>query len=180
MTDWLVLARPRQWTKNLLLYVPFLFTVGEVWGIGDGGEGLRLFARVTFGVVVFSLLSSAGYLFNDARDVAADRLHPRKRQRPIAAGRITVNQAHQAATALAVAGLVGAVALGSTFALIATAYVGGTALYSVALRRLPIVDVTVVATLFVIRVLAGAAAIEVPASSWTSPARLRARSLSRA
>lgn len=166
MRDWIALARPRQWTKNLLLYVPFLFTVGEVWGVGDDGEGLLLLGRVTLGVVMFSLLSSAGYLFNDARDAATDRMHPKKRLRPIAAGRIAVGHAQQVAMAFAVSGLAVAVALGSAFALAAAAYVCGTVLYSVALRRLQIVDVMAVAVLFVVRVVAGAAAIEVPASSW--------------
>lgn len=166
MRDWIALARPRQWTKNLLLYAPFLFTAGDTWGVGDDGEGARLVARVTLGVVAFCLLSSAGYLLNDARDAAVDRLHPKKRLRPIAAGRIDAAVAQRVAPVLALAGLAIASLLGIAFLVAAAVYLVGTAAYSLALRHLPIVDVLAVAGFFVLRVLAGAAAIDQPASPW--------------
>jgi len=164
--DWIALARPRQWTKNLLLYAAFLFTVGEAWGPGDDGHGLRLFQQATLAFVAFSLLSSAGYLLNDARDAATDRLHPRKRHRPIAAGRIAPQRALAGAAVLAALGLLIGAALGGPFVATAAAYAMGTSAYTFALKRLAVIDVTAVALLFVLRVLAGAMAIEVSASAW--------------
>ena len=166
MRDWIALARPRQWTKNLLLYAPFLFTAGDAWGIGDDGEVASLAARVTLGVVAFCLLSSAGYLLNDARDATVDRLHPKKRLRPIAAGRIDARIAQRVAPAIAFIGLAMASVLGVTFLLTAVVYLLGTVFYSRALRHLPVIDALTVAAFFVLRVLAGAAAIDEPASPW--------------
>ena len=74
--------RPKQWTKNLLLFAGVLFSQQ----LGDP----QLVLRAAAGFVAFSLLSGAVYLFNDLRDVEADRLHPTKRQRPIASGRLPV------------------------------------------------------------------------------------------
>ena len=165
--DWVRLARVRQWSKNLLLYAAFLFTAGEAWDVGGGNtEGVTLFLRATLGFVAFCLLSSAGYLLNDARDAALDREHPRKRDRPIAAGRVTPTAARQAAAGLVVAGLALSAPLGPWFVAAAAGYVASTVVYSVAMKRVPVVDAVSVAGLFALRALAGALAIEVEASPW--------------
>lgn len=167
MGDWVALARPRQWTKNLLLYAAFLFTAGDAWDLGDDmGEAGELFLRASLGFVAFCLLSSAGYLLNDSRDAGRDRAHPRKRERPIAAGRISSRSAYRVALALALGGLVAGAPLGVEFALVAFAYLAGTSGYTLWLKRLPMVDVAVVAGLFALRAVAGALAIEVDASPW--------------
>lgn len=164
--DWVALARPRQWPKNLLLYAAFLFTAGEAWGIGDDGAGVRLFLRATFAFAAFCLFSSAGYLLNDARDALLDREHPRKRARPVASGRISAQRASRAGAALAAVGLVVALPLGVPFAGAAAAYLAGAVWYTLLLKRIPFLDVSAVAGLFVLRVLAGALAIDVDASPW--------------
>jgi len=164
--DWIALARPRQWTKNLLLYAAYLFTVGDEWGIGDDGQTVTFFLRASLGFVAFCLLSSAGYLLNDARDAVRDRAHPRKRQRPVAAGRITAVAAMRGSVALAVAGLACGALLGLGFAFAALAYLAGAVLYTYWLKSVPVVDITLVATLFAIRAIAGAIAIGVEASPW--------------
>src|SRR5947209_439857 len=82
--------RPKQWTKNLLLFAGVLFTLDRQHTPGE-------FQQVALGFVVFSLLSSVVYLINDVVDVAGDRLHPRKRFRPIAAGELTPGAAIGAA-----------------------------------------------------------------------------------
>lgn len=95
---------------------------GDAWGIGDdGGEAVALFLRASLGFTAFCLLSSAGYLLNDTRDVARDRAHPRKRDRPVAAGRIPARRAYLAALALDLLGLVVGAPLGSGFGLVAGA-----------------------------------------------------------
>ncbi|MQC17586.1 MAG: hypothetical protein DWG80_00745 [Chloroflexi bacterium] len=167
MTDWVALARPRQWTKNLLLFAAFLFTAGDAWGMGDDmGEAGALFLRASLGFAAFCLLSSAGYLLNDARDAGRDRTHPRKRERPIAAGRISARAAYRVGGMLALVGLAAGAPLGAEFRLVALAYLAGTGAYTLWLKRLPVVDVAVVAGLFALRAVAGASAIEVDASPW--------------
>ena len=118
------------------------------------------------GFLAFSVLSSAGYLHNDAHDAALDRMHPRKRTRPIAAGRVQSQTALRAAAGLAAIGLAIGSALGVAFLAVTASYIVGVAAYTLALRRIAIVDVCAVAGLFVLRVLAGAIAIGVVASPW--------------
>ena len=166
MTDWIALARPRQWTKNLLLYAAYLFTAGDEWGVGDDGETVTFFLRASLGFAAFCLLSSAGYLLNDARDAERDRAHPRKRERPVAAGRISVTAAMRAAVVLAIAGTALSAPLGPWFVAAALGYLLAVVAYTYRLKTVPVVDVAVVAALFALRAVAGAIAIEVEASPW--------------
>ncbi len=167
MREWIALARPRQWTKNLLLYAAFLFTAGDAWGIGDDmGEARTLFLRASLGFAAFCLLSSAGYLLNDARDAVRDRAHPRKRDRPVAAGRISPGAAMRAGAMLGIAGVALSGLLDIWFAAAAVGYLLAVAAYTYRLKAVPVVDVAVVAGLFALRAVAGAFAIEVAASPW--------------
>jgi len=163
--DWIALARPRQWSKNLLLYAAFLFTAGDAWEFGER-EALTLFGRATLAFVAFCALSSAGYLLNDVRDTALDREHPRKRLRPVAAGRIHPVRAVRGAWLLVAPGLALGTPLGAPFVAAAVAYLAGTVAYTLAMKRIPLVDVIAVAGLFALRALAGALAIGVDASAW--------------
>src|SRR3989304_8723053 len=81
--------RPKQWTKNLLLFAPLLFTMNLQWDPAHPGGFLALLLRVTVAFGLFSLLSSAGYIVNDLLDLDRDRLHPTKRLRPLAAGLVS-------------------------------------------------------------------------------------------
>jgi 4-hydroxybenzoate polyprenyltransferase len=152
-----VSLRPRQWVKNLLVFAGVVF-------------GQQLFtpalgaAAVAF--VVFCGLSGAIYLLNDVADRERDRLHPDKRRRPVAAGRLPVRSALAAAALLVVAGLAVAVWLSRPFALAAVAYVVLLSAYSGGLKHVVIVDVLVVALGFVLRAAAGALVIGVAISPW--------------
>ncbi|HSI81455.1 MAG TPA: UbiA family prenyltransferase [Solirubrobacterales bacterium] len=160
MTARAVLAslRPQEWVKNLLVYAGLLFS-------GQVDEGAQVLAA-TLTFVAFCAISSAGYLFNDLHDREHDRLHPEKRTRPIASGALTVAAAAAIAAALALA----AVATG----LVVEPEVGGlvalygviTAAYSAVLKRLVILDVMTIASLFILRVVAGAVAVEATASEF--------------
>ncbi|HEY3267410.1 MAG TPA: decaprenyl-phosphate phosphoribosyltransferase [Armatimonadota bacterium] len=150
-------ARPRQWVKNLLLYAGFLFTLGRV-PVGPA------FVRSTIGALLFCCLSASAYLVNDVRDVESDRRHPEKRYRPIAAGRLSPRTAICAALILAAAGLAGSFALSMEFGALAAAYLAVTLAYSFALKHVVLLDVMALAAGYVIRALAGAAAVPVPAS----------------
>ena len=153
----LVSLRPRQWVKNLfvfggLIFAQRLFTP-SVW------PALAAFA-------IFCGLSGAIYLLNDVADRHKDRLHPDKRHRPIAAGRLQPGPAMVAAALLIVVGLGLGARLSPRFALAGLAYVVLLSAYSAWLKHVVIVDVLVVAIGFVLRAVAGALAIDVAISGW--------------
>lgn len=150
--------RPHQWVKNLFVAAPLVFAKQ----LGDG----HLVARAALAVLAFCLLSGAVYAFNDVRDVEADRVHPRKRLRPIAAGQLGERAGLVLAGVLAVAALGLALALSPATAAWAAGYLVINILYSLALKHVAFVDVLVIAAGFVARVAAGGAAIAVAPSRW--------------
>ena len=154
----LAALRPRQWPKNGLIFVALAFTLNLQQ------PGLLLRSLVTF--VAFCALSSAGYLLNDVVDVEADRQHPTKRHRPIAAGLVPVPLALSLGVALAIAGLAASFRLGLALGLLALSYVLLTAVYSTTLKHLVLLDIFGIAGGFVLRAAAGAVAIDVPISPW--------------
>ena len=141
--------RPKQWTKNLLLFAALLFTI-------DRHHSLRDFEHAALGFVLFSLLSGSGYLINDVLDVETDREHPLKRRRPIASGDLGVGTAITAAVAIGAACIAGSWALGIRFGVAATAYLALTLAYTLKLKHVVILDLLTVACCFVLRAVAGA------------------------
>lgn len=164
--DLVATARPAQWQKNALLFAAFVFSAGASWAWDDPAGWLPLFARASAAFAIFCAAASSAYYLNDVLDVQADRAHPRKRQRPIAAGRVPVPLALVTAGMLLAGALAGAALLGAAFALVLLAYVALTAAYSLELKHVVILDVLVVASGFALRALAGAVAIGVPVSPW--------------
>lgn len=154
----LLSLRPYQWTKNLIVFAALMFA-GRLL---DAPSVLR----ATAAFAIFCALSGAVYLLNDVVDRDADRQHPLKRHRPIAAGQVPVS------LALGVAGVLGGVALGAAFWLrplfgvLAASYVGLLALYSGPLKHVVIIDVLTIATGFVLRAAGGAVVISVAISHW--------------
>jgi 4-hydroxybenzoate polyprenyltransferase len=158
LTALLVSLRPRQWVKNLFVFGGLVF-----------GQQLVNPAAVWTAVAAFAIfcgLSGAIYLLNDVADRDRDRLHPDKRSRPVASGRLRVGTALAAAATLIAAGLGAAAWLSRPFALVAVAYVVLLSAYSAWLKHVVIVDVLVVAIGFVLRAAAGALVIGVVISSW--------------
>lgn len=152
-------ARPLQWTKNLLVFA----APGAAGVLDDWPElGATMLA-----FVAFCLASSGIYLWNDALDVDADRRHPTKRFRPIAAGQLGVGTAKAAGTVLLVAACFVAAGTGrwETVAVVVT-YIATTIAYSLWLKHVAVVDLVLVASGFVLRAAAGAVAVDVPMSKW--------------
>ena len=149
--------RPRQWVKNLFVFAGLVFAQ-------------RLFTPAAWlalaGFAIFCALSGAIYLINDVADRDRDRLDPRKRMRPIAAGRLPAPVAVAAAILLVIGGLGFAAVLSRGFLLTAIAYVVLLIAYSAWLKHIVIVDVIVVACGFVLRAVAGAVVIDVEMSGW--------------
>ncbi|MBV9173664.1 MAG: decaprenyl-phosphate phosphoribosyltransferase [Chloroflexi bacterium] len=154
----LVALRPKQWTKNGLLFVALAFTLNL--------QETALLVRSVIAFAAFCALSSAGYLLNDVLDVEADRRHPTKRLRPIASGQVPVGLALGVGLLLAAAGLLACFVLGSMLGILALAYVLLTAVYSTTLKHLVLLDIFGLAGGFVLRAAAGAVAIDVPISPW--------------
>ena len=143
--------RPRQWTKNGFLFFGLIFD-RQLFLVGP-------FFRTVAGFFLFCLLSSAVYLFNDIADVEADRNHPEKKFRPIASGNLPVNVASTAAVLLTVVSISLGYLLSAWFALVLVAYLIINLLYSRWLKHVPILDVLIVSSGFVLRVAAGVALI---------------------
>jgi len=147
VTAYLEALRPKQWIKNGLVLIGIVFA-----GMLTNPQAL---VRTALGFVGFSLLSGAVYLFNDLRDVEADRLHPKKRLRPIPSGRLSVSAAWTwLLVVLALAGVI-AWSLGPWYAATAGAYLVLNLAYSLGLKHVVLVDVLTIATGFVLRAIAG-------------------------
>ena len=154
-----VALRPKQWTKNLLVFAGILFTL-------DHGHRASQFGLVSLGFVIFCLLSSVVYLINDVADRDSDRQHPKKRYRPIACGELSVPAAITTAVLLGFVSLVGAFVARPVFGVIALVYFSLTVLYTFRLKHVVILDVLVLAAGFVLRAISGAVLIHVAISSW--------------
>ena len=145
--------RPRQWTKNLLLFAGLIFT-GNM-------KDLRLLGRSMAGFILFCILSGVMYLVNDVRDMESDRQHPEKRHRPIASGELSAHAALSAAFLLGVPALGLSYFLGGAFGNCALVYVILVTLYSLKFKNHVIIDLLMVAMGFVVRAVAGIEAMAV-------------------
>lgn len=151
-------VRPQQWVKNVFVAAPLVFARHL--------EDSTYLWRTAIAVLAFCALSGAVYTFNDVRDVEADRVHPKKKFRPIAAGELSERGAMIWAGVLAVGALATCFVLSWKLALFAGLYLAQNVAYSVRLKHVAFVDVGLIASGFMLRVLGGAAAIDVPPSGW--------------
>lgn len=158
LLDLLATARPKQWIKNGFVFAALVFA-------GKLGQ-LDLVLKAVVAFILFSLLSSTVYLLNDAADAEADRRHPLKANRPIAAGRIPVRTAVAIAVALGAATLAVSALVDYRFGLVALAYLAVSSAYTFSLKHLVLLDVFAIAGGFVLRAMAGAAVIHVSISPW--------------
>jgi len=171
VADFIRLARPKQWVKGGFVLI------GPVYGVADlAARGWQGAVAGTIGAfLAFGFVASAGYVINDLRDREADRVHPRKRGRPIAAGRVTSGAAMLFAGALLMLSLAAVLlvphtgALASPRALLGLCivlYAANTAMYTLSFKSHPVLDVVSLAMGFVLRVLGGCAAVGISPSAW--------------
>ena len=158
MLSWARLFRPHQWVKNFFVLAPLLFSGKAL----DSAAQLR--SLLAF--LVFCGLASSVYIFNDVIDRDSDRAHPTKRSRPIAAGSIGVPQALLVAGLLLIASIASAFLVSPALGGIAVSYLALNILYSVWLKHVVIIDVFAISAFFVLRLLSGAAAVDVRPSVW--------------
>ncbi len=158
LSSLLKLMRPTQWLKNGILMAALVFA-----GEATNPDKVQL---AVYALIIYCLLSSAVYVFNDLIDRENDRQHPLKKARPVASGQISLAVAVTLAVALGALGIAGAWLVNWPFFMVALVFLALNLLYTLWLKHIVIVDVMSIAVSFVLRAYAGALAIEVPASKW--------------
>jgi len=152
------LLRPRQWIKNLALFAAITFS-GQLFNYSS-------FWQVTLGFAAFCLLSSSTYIINDLLDIHKDRLHPFKKNRPIASGRVGVNEAFVMLAITLTAALVLSFYLNWVFFMIAVIYLVLQMLYSLFFKSIAVFDILFIASGYILRILAGASIVNFHISVW--------------
>ncbi len=155
---WLKALRVHQWLKNLLLFVPFLAAhqIGNFQSLG----------LLVIAFLSFSLCASSVYITHDVVDLVSDRSHPRKRLRPFASAKLSVLQGVFAAPLLIAASFLIGTVVGFDFLIVLLVYLFLTVIYSFGLKRMVLVDCLTLATLYTMRIIAGAAAVSISLSFW--------------
>ncbi len=156
-------ARPRQWIKNLALYAALVFS-GFFFYIP--GNGRPYFWIVTFAVLTFCLLTSAVYIINDIIDIEADRLHPFKKKRPLASGKLSIPIASLAIFLLLAAVIFFSLFLHPFFRITIMGYFLLQILYATVTKHIPILDVLSIAAGFLLRIYAGAVVVNLHMDVW--------------
>lgn len=158
MSSWFKILRPSQWTKNFVVFAGIIFArhLNNLSDLVKVGE--------TF--VIFTLLVCGGYVINDILDAAEDQLHPRKSKRPIAAGKISNQDASWLGASLMIIGLVWSYFMGTGLFVLSVIYILASLSYSFYFKHIVIIDVLLLSFGFVIRAIAGVIIIKVEISSW--------------
>jgi len=159
LTNLVYLLRPAQWLKNLLVLAPPFFG-GALFTSHD------MFLKMVLAFLAFSLASSTGYITNDISDIESDKVHPKKKLRPVASGRVSITQAIILGLITLVISLGISLYISKTFLLIIVIYLILSLLYSLYLEKIVILDVIIIAIGFVLRIEAGGVASEIRVSSW--------------
>ena len=154
--------RPRQWLKNILVAAAPL----AAWGTDVHYDWSTVLGQVAIAFVVFSLAASSVYLINDARDVEADRQHPTKRFRPIAAGVVPEWLAYTLAVLLAVASLALSWSVNQNLAAVMAVYIVMQLGYCFGLKHQAVIDISILSSAYLLRGIAGAAAASIDLSQW--------------
>ena len=158
MRDIIHLIRPKDWAKNLFLFVP-LFFAGRLFE-------METIKELFYGFLCFCAIASAVYIINDYRDIEFDKLHPEKSSRPLASGKISKPKAVILAILLIIAGFTGAWFIRDKFMFVLALYFLLNLAYSFGLKNLPIVDIVIIAIGFVLRIKAGAVIAKVGLTEW--------------
>ena len=165
LRDLLKTMRPKQWTKNALVFIGFIFTLNQKWTFFSPTMWEWL-ARTTLAFVLLCAVSSAVYILNDVLDIEKDRAHPVKRNRPLPAGRISPTQAIAAMLVLLGVAIPVSFLLSPLFGLVVVGYYVLMVAYSLWLKHMVLIDIFTIAGGFVLRAVAGAVVIDVAISPW--------------
>lgn len=152
------LIRPRQWIKNGFVFSGYLFS--------NEHDSPALLLKVVLTFIAFCLVSSCVYAFNDIFDFEKDKLHPKKKNRPIASGDVTIPQAAVLSFALGLAGLLIGAWVSKTVVVILFTYITMNIFYTIYLKKIVIVDVFCISAGFMLRIIAGTLGVGIPPSKW--------------
>ncbi|MCB0753981.1 MAG: UbiA prenyltransferase family protein [Flavobacteriales bacterium] len=155
--DFIKLCRVHQWVKNGFIFLPAFF--GQALNTENG-------VSLLLGFLCFSFLASAVYIFNDIIDAPDDRLHNEKKDRPIAAGKVSVGKAYGISALLLAVSLAGAFIINQMFLIACVVYLIQNLLYSNWLKQFALIDITIISLGFLIRLFSGGVIAEVPISNW--------------
>jgi 4-hydroxybenzoate polyprenyltransferase len=158
VSDWIKALRIHQWLKNLLLFVPLLTALQF--------DNIQFFSTLVIAFISFSLCASSVYITNDLLDLASDRSHPRKKHRPFASAKLPIVLGVAVVPFLVGASVWLARIVGSDFQVILLLYFLLTVAYSFVLKRVVLLDCLTLATLYTLRIIAGAAAVSISLSFW--------------
>lgn len=154
---WFRAFRPQHWLKNVLIFVPM---------IASQQFASDIFVASLLGFLSFCFITSAIYLLNDLLDLQADRCHPRKKNRPFASGSVSLQHAHLVILTFLCVGLLFSLKLGLGYLLVSCLYIFLTAIYTLLLKKLLLVDLVVLSSFYCLRVFAGGEASGLPPSNW--------------
>lgn len=158
MSNFFQLLRINNWIKNLLVLAPLIFSL-NIFHITKVIQSLEAFAA-------FCLISSAIYIFNDILDIEKDKIHPRKKYRPLASGKISILRAFIIALVLTALSLSVSWFLSFNFTLVIFSYLVLNSLYNIKLKTVPLIEAFIIAINFLIRIIAGSVAISVIPTEW--------------
>jgi decaprenyl-phosphate phosphoribosyltransferase len=158
MKKYIQLMRPHQYLKNLFIFSPLFFALKFNYVI--------LFKKTIFVFIIFSVVASAIYILNDIKDINEDKLHPEKKNRPIANGDIPISYAITFMLMLILIGLTGAFLISSDLFLVILIYIILNIGYSFGLKHISIIDIFIISVGFILRIFAGAVTINVPVTMW--------------
>ena len=158
--------RPKQWTKNLLVFLPLIFTINLYWKPFDPAQVAPVIAKTAVAFLLFCLITGGAYIINDLVDIERDKEHPEKRFRPLPSGQLSTAYAGITALLLLIVGLALSFAFSPWLGIVASLYLLLMLAYDFVLKNIVIIDVFTIAIGFVLRAVAGAVAIDVPVSPW--------------
>lgn len=154
----ILLLRPHQYIKNFLILAPLFFAL-EI-------NNIDLLIPATLAFIAFSMCASAGYIFNDYQDIESDKLHPDKKNRPLAAGTVSKNVALVVMGILFLGGISLMLSISLQSGSVLLCYIAVNFAYSLKLKHIPIIDVNIIAFFFILRLFIGSTATGIPLSMW--------------
>ncbi|MFL2745887.1 MAG: decaprenyl-phosphate phosphoribosyltransferase [Dehalococcoidia bacterium] len=165
-SDLLISIRPKQWSKNLIIYFALPFSVSQLWALGDLDQLTLLLIKISAGFIIFCGISGSVYIINDIFDQKRDSNHFIKKHRPIASGSFSISLALVFAFLLLILPTIAAFFISITFSIIILSYWILMIFYSLYFKKIIFIDILIISIGFILRAVAGAVILQIPISPW--------------
>tara|TARA_B100001750_G_scaffold232875_1_gene232466 strand:- start:3475 stop:4395 length:921 start_codon:yes stop_codon:yes gene_type:complete len=162
----LISIRPKQWSKNLIIYFALPFSVSQLWALGDLDQLTLLLIKISAGFIIFCGISGSVYIINDIFDKKRDSNHFIKKHRPIASGSVSISLALFFASLLLILPTIAAFFISITFSTIILSYWILMIFYSLYFKKIIFIDILIISIGFILRAVAGAVILQIPISPW--------------